>query len=235
MEEIQRNGGRLIQIITIAYFIVAGCEIMSELFFYTPMIVAFKPLMPLLLVLLYWYSSDVRSPLYIIAMVLSSVTNVLFIPNDASALFLGLIVFTVHRILVVVLVFRLIKIRDIVPIAIGTVPFLLVFFYMLASSDVPEESFAVMVLQNVLISILGGLAVSNYMMNDNRRNSWLLICGLLFVALQFIVFVEKYYLIGLSPAMMRPIAMALNAFAFYTFFEFIMATEKSDDNSPAGA
>jgi hypothetical protein len=106
---------------------------------------------------------------------------------------------------------------------------------MLASSDVPEESFAVMVLQNILISVLGGLAVSNYMMHDNRRNSWLLICGLLFVALQFIVFIEKYYLIGLSPSMLRPVAMALNAFAFYTFYEFVMAVEKSDDNSAANA
>jgi len=235
MENVQQNGNRLLQVITVAYFIVACCEIMSELFFYTPIIVVFKPMMPLLLVLLYWIASEVRNPLYIIAMVLSAVTNLLFIPNDANALFMGLLVFTVHRILVIILIFKLIKIRDIVPVAIGTVPFLLVFFYILASSDVTEESFAVMVLQNVLISVLGGLAVSNYIMNDNRRNSWLLICGLLFVALQFIVFVEKYYLIGFSPSMMRPVAMALNAFAFYTFFEFIMATEKSDDNGSANA
>jgi len=232
MEEIYKSNG-IIKGITIVYFLVAGCEIMSELFFYTPLIVVFKPLMPLLLVALYCVASEIRNPLYIVAMVLSSITNALFIPSDPKYLFFALIVFTVHRVLVIILVFRLIKIRDIVPIAIGTVPFLLLFFYMLASSDVPEESFVVMVLQNVLISILGGLAVANYMMYDNRRNSWLLICGLLFVALQFIVFIEKYYLIGLSPAMMRPVAMALNAFAFYTFYEFIMATEKSDDNGAA--
>jgi len=235
MEEFYKSGSKVVNALTIGYFVVACCEIMSELFFYTPLIFILKPLMPLLLVLLYWNSSDVRNPLYIIAMVLSSVTNALFIPDDPKALFFGLIVFTIHRILVVILVFRLIKIRDIVPIAIGTVPFLLVFFYMLASSDVPQESFAVMVLQNVLISILGGLAVSNYMMHDNRRNSWLLICGLLFVALQFIVFVEKYYLMGFSPSMLRPVAMALNAFAFYTFYEFIMTTEKSDENGTADA
>jgi hypothetical protein len=233
MEEFYKSGSRLVNILTIAYFVVAICEIMSELFFYTPAIVVFKPLMPLLLVLLYWKASEIHNPLYIIAMVLSSVTNALFIPDDQQALFFALIVFTIHRILVIILVFKLINVRDIVPIAIGTVPFLLLFFHMLASSDVPEESFAVMVLQNVLISVLGGLAVSNYMMHDNRRNSWLLICGLLFVTLQFIVFIEKYYLIGFSPAILRPVAMALNAFAFYTFYEFVMAVEKSNDNSAA--
>jgi hypothetical protein len=233
MDAFYKSSNRLVNILTITYFVVAVCEIMSELFFYTPTIVIFKPLMPLLLVVLYCVASEIRNPLYIIAMLLSSVTNALFIPDDRQALFFGLIVFTVHRILVVVLVFKLIRIRDIVPIAIGTVPFLLVFFYLLASSDVPEESFAVMVLQNILISVLGGLAVSNYMMHDNRSNSWLLICGLLFVALQFIVFIEKYYLMGFSPAMLRPVAMALNAFAFYTFYEFVLAVEKSDDNGTA--
>lgn len=234
MEELYKNS-RPVNVLTIAYFVVAVAEIMSELFFYTPTIVVLKPLMPLLLVTLYCVASEIRNPLYIMAMLLSSVTNALFIPNDPRALFFALIVFTLHRILVVVLVFRLIKVRDVVPIAIGTVPFLLVFFYLLASSDVPEESFIVMVMQNILISILGGLALSNYIMHDNRRNSWLLICGLLFVALQFIVFIEKYYLIGFSPAMLRPVAMALNAFAFYTFYEFVMAVEKSDDNTPANA
>lgn len=234
MDELYKSGSKLINILTIAYFIVAVCEIMSELFFYTPLIVLFKPLMPLLLVTLYWCASERRNPLYIGAMVLSSVTNALFIPtDDADMLAIGLIVFTVHRILVLILVFKLVKVRDVVPVAIGTVPFLLVFFYMLASSDVPEESFAVMVLQNILISLFGGLAVSNYMMHDDRRNSWLLICGLLFVALQFIVFIEKYWLIGFSPSILRPIAMGLNAFAFYTFYEFVMAMERSDDNAAA--
>ena len=231
MDEFFRTQTKTANTLTIAYFVVAVCEIMSELFYYTPLIVVCKPLMPLLLIMLYWFTSPVRQTLFLVAMLLSSATNLLFIPNDPKMLFFGVIAFTIHRIIVIFFIFKLIKIKDIIPVAIATVPFLIVFSYMLVSSEVPENSFFLLVLQNLLISILGGIAVSNYIMNDNRRNSWLLICGMLFVALQFIVFVEKYFLIGFSPGILRPIAMALNAFAFYTFYEFVLAVEKSDDNT----
>ncbi|RZJ30652.1 MAG: hypothetical protein EOO48_04355 [Flavobacterium sp.] len=230
MDDFFRSQSKTTNIITIAYFIVAVCEIMSELFYYTPLIVICKPLMPILLIVLYWFTSSSRQTLFMIALLLSSVTNILFIPNEARMLFFGIIVFTIHRIIVIFFIFRLIKISDYIPVAIATVPFLIVFSYMLVSSDVPENSFLLLIVQNVLISVLGGISVANYVMNDNRRNSWLLICGILFVALQFIVFVEKYFLIGISPGILRPIAMALNAFAFYTFYEFVLAVEKSDDN-----
>lgn len=234
MEDLFRQSSKLTNILTVSYFVVAICEIMSELFYYTPLIVICKPVMPLLLIVLYWFTSPSRHWLFIVALLLSSVTNILFIPRDAQMLFFGIIAFTVHRIIVIFFIFKLIKIKDYIPVTIATVPFLLVFSYMLFSSEVPENSFVLLIVQNILISILGGIALSNYVMHDNRRNSWLLICGMLFVALQFIVFVEKYFLIGLSPGILRPVAMALNAFAFYTFYEFVLAVEKSDDNGTAG-
>ena len=230
MDEIFRSGNKTTNIITVSYFVIAVTEIMSELFFYTPLIVILKPMMPLLLMLLYYLSSEQRDPLFFATMFLSSVTNLLFIPNDSQSLFFAVIIFLIHRIVFLVLILKLVKIKDYIPVAIGTVPFMLVFFYILASSEVPANSFVLMIIQNILISVIGGIAVSNYMMHDDKKNSWLLICGMLFVALQFIVFVEKYYLIGFSTSMLRPIAMALNAFAFYTFFEFVIAMEKLDDN-----
>jgi len=230
MTEPLRNNSRIGLGLTVAYFAVAIGEIWSEMFTYLPLIVVLKPLMPLLLLLLYLEISPCRNWLFPIAMFLSAVTNALFIPKGYHALLLALVVFTAHRIVALVLVFRLLKLRDYIPTAIATVPFLLVFFFMLISSDVPADTFWVMILQNIMISILGGVSVSTYMMHDNKRSSWLLICGMLFVALQFAVFIEKYYLVGFSP-LLRPLSMALNAFAFYTFYEFVIAAEQSDGNA----
>lgn len=227
------KNGNLAKIIGASYFVVAMIEIIAELFYYTPLIVIVKPLMPVLLMVLYWITSDRRQMLFFLAMFFSAVTNILFIPEDPNMLFFGIFTFMIHRILILIFIFKLVKIKDYIPIAIATIPFLLVFFYLLASSEVPDDSFVLMVIQNILISVFGGIALSNYIMNDNRKNSWLLICGLLFVALQFIIFIEKYYLSELSPSIFRPIAMGLNAFAFYTFYEFVMAIEKSDENCPA--
>ncbi|HLA55054.1 MAG TPA: lysoplasmalogenase family protein [Flavobacterium sp.] len=227
---VHKGQGNVVNVLTASYFVIAISEIMAELFQYKPLIIIVKPLMPILLMVLYRYASDQRNILFFLAISFSVITNILFIPNDPQMLFFGIIAFMIHRIIILIYIFRLVKIRDYIPVAIATVPFLLVFFYLLASSEVPEESFVLLIIQNILISIFGGIALSNYIMNDNKKNSWLLICGLLFVALQFIVFIEKYYLSNLSPTVFRPIAMGLNAFAFYTFYEFVLAIEKSDDN-----
>jgi hypothetical protein len=68
-----------------------------------------------------------------------------------------------------------------------------------------------------LISLFAGLSLSSYVMNDNKQNSILLISALLFVMLQLVVFVEKFYLENEYSQILRPMAMTLNAFAFYAF------------------
>lgn len=59
------------------------------------------------------------------------------------------------------------------------------------TNDIPENSLLLIFLQNLLISIYAGIALSSYVMNDNKQNSILLISALLFVMLQFTVFIEK--------------------------------------------
>lgn len=229
----ENNG---INLFALLYFAVAIAEVMCELFAYKPLIYLLKPLMPLLLMLLYWNTSKQRSLLFFSVMSLSLVTNLLFIPDTPTMLFYGLLVFLVHRILIIIYIVKLLKMKDYIPVAIATIPFLLVFFYLfLITNGIPQHSFAVLIAQNILISFLCGIAFSHYMMQDNKKNSWLLLCGILFGSLQFIVFVEKFYLMGFSPAIFRPMAMVLNAFAFYTFYEFVIAAEKSNGNGSGNA
>lgn len=229
----ENNG---INLFALLYFAVAITEVTCELFAYKPLIYLLKPLMPLLLMLLYWNTSKQRSLLFFSVMSLSLITNLLFIPDAPTMLFYGLVVFLAHRILIIIYIVKLLKMKDYIPVAIATIPFLLVFFYLfLITNGIPQRSFAVLIAQNILISVLCGIAFSHYMMQDNKKNSWLLLCGILFGALQFIVFVEKFYLMGFSPAIFRPMAMVLNTFAFYTFYEFVMATEKSNGNGSADA
>lgn len=216
--------------LTVGYFAVATAEMIAEYLTYLPAIYVLKPLMPVMLIVLYLMTSVVRHWLFVVAMLLSAITNVLFISPVPTMLSCALAVFTVHRIAIVAFIFKLARMRDFIPLILGTVPFLLIFFYLSINSDIPDDTFVIVALQNVLISVMGGVAVSNYVMSDNRANSWLLISILMFVALQVIVFIEKYYLAYLSPVLLRPIAMGLNAFAFYTFYEYVIASERLNGN-----
>ena len=225
------NKVSILKWLTVSYFIIAFLEVLSEYLAYRPLICLFKPMIPLLLVIMYLINSSKKSWLVITVFLLSMLTNIVFISNTALDLYYALIIFTVHRILVIYLLFVLQKVKDFIPIIIATIPFLLIFFYLFVeTNEIPENSFYLLILQNILISLFAGIALSSYVMDDNKQNSVLLISVLLFVMLQFTVFIEKYFLINEFQQLFRPLAMTFNSLAFFSFYKYIVIAEKSNHN-----
>lgn len=215
----------------ICYFVIAFFEVLAEYFETRPIICILKPVLPLFLIVLYCIESDRKSAVLITALLLSSLTNLLFIPDTSDYLFYAVLVFTIHRLLVIYLIFLHQKLKDYIPIIIATAPFLLIFFYLFSETiEIPENSFYILIFQNLLISLFAGIALSSYVMNDNKKNSILLISALLFVMLQFVVFIEKYFLINEFEQLFRPLAMALNTLAFFSFYKYVVTAEKSHHN-----
>lgn len=221
----------IVKVLTIGYFVIAFMEVVAEYLFNTKAICTLKPILPLMLIIIYCVDSKKRSLLFIVALLLSSLTNVLFIPNTSTCLFYGLLVFTLHRVIVIYIIFLNQKLKDFIPILLATAPFLLVFFYLFSETiEIPENSFYILIFQNILISVFAGVALSSYVMNDNKQNSILLISALLFVMLQFVVFIERYFLINEFEEFFRPLAMTLNALAFFTFYKYVVTAEKLHNN-----
>ena len=213
--------------LTILFFVIVIIEVTAEMFSDKLLIYIFKPLLSIGIMALYWNASNERRFLFLIVLSLSLITNVLFIPNTKNLLFIGLLVFFIHRIWLIYYIIRVIKLKDYIPLFIAIMPFLFLFFYLLLiSSEIEMKSYLILIFQNVLISFIGGLALSEYIMNYNKMNAWLLIFGLLSVKQYFIVFIEKYYLMNLAPIALRPLAMFLNASVYYAFYRFIMDAEK---------
>ena len=213
------------------YFFIATIEVTAELFSYSPILFVLKPLIPGMLMILYWIASNRRNILFFVTILLSLITNVLFIPNTERVMFLGLVVFLIHRLLTIYYIIKFIKLKGYIPLLIAMIPFLFIFFYLLSiSSEITTRVYYILIIQNVLISILAGIILSHYIMFYNKKSTWLFIFGLLSVTQYFIVFIEKYYLSGLSPAIFRPLAMILNTAVYYAFYKFVMVIEKSDDN-----
>ena len=220
----ENSYGRLFSIL---FFVCVLIEVTAEMFSATSLIYIFKPLMSVGIMMLYWNASKVKMPIFFVVILLSMITNILFIPNTYELLMAALFIFMIHRILLIFYVVQVIKLKDYVPLLIAIVPFLFVFFYLLSvSSDSSASGYFVLIIQNILISIVGGLALSEYVMNYNKMNAWLFIFGLLSVMQYFIVFIEKYYLMSLAPIAFRPLAMLLNAGVLYTFYRYIIDAEK---------
>jgi hypothetical protein len=217
-----------VKILTGILLLVALIEVIAEYFRFLPVIYIFKPLISVVLMTLYWYSSPIKNFLFFLTIVTSLITNVLFIPNELKFIFIGLIVFGLHRLINIFYIIKVMKTKDFIPVILASVPFLFIFFYIFFDTDLlSKEVYYIMILHNSLISLLGGIALSHYIMNDSSRSSWLLICVLSFVTLHFIIFIEKFYI---QLQIFRPIAMSLNAFAYYAFYKFILIIEKSNTN-----
>lgn len=214
------------------YFFVVTVEIIAELFLYKPFLFIFKPLIPILLMLLYWKTSNLRNSLFFLTILFSLITNVFFIYDTENMLFLGLIAFFIHRLLVIYYIVKLIKLKDYIPMFIAMIPFVFFFFYLLSlASELEPRSYVILIIQNIMISIIAGLTLSDYMMNNGKKDTtWLFIFGLLSVTQSFIVFIEKYYLLDLSPISFRPLAMLLNMAVYYTFYKFVIVNERLNDN-----
>ena len=215
--------------LTVLLLVVALTEILSEYFRLLPLIYIFKPLISIVLMALYWVTSTKREVLFFLTIGTSLLTNVLFIPNNMQFIFLGLIAFVFHRVINIYYIIKVTKIKAILPILLASVPFFLIFFYIFIDTDLlSTEVFYIMILHNILISLMGGFALANYVLNENNRSMWLTICVLFFVSLHFIIFIEKFYI---SLKIFRPIAMTLNTFAYYSFYKFILAYEKNYQSS----
>ncbi|MEC4003802.1 hypothetical protein OX283_003975 [Flavobacterium sp. SUN052] len=220
----QYNFGKIIVVI---YFINAIIEVFAEFYSNKFLIYLTKPLIPFLLMVLYFCYSSKKQILFFIILFFSLITNLLFIPSNEKCLFYGVISFTFHRIFLLILIFKIVKIKDYVPFFLSTLPLLFIFFYLFAASDVPKNSYYLIVFHNLMAAVLGGVAISNYTMNDDKQNSLLLISVLLFLGLQLVVYIEKYYLTELHSQYLRPLAMTLNILAFFVFYKFVIESEKT--------
>ncbi|MBF2709967.1 hypothetical protein [Flavobacterium soyangense] len=231
MENFKKESN-LEKLITVFYFAIAGVEITSELFSYKPALFVFKPLTSIVLMVLYWNTSNQRNLLFFVTILFSLITNVFFIYDTEKMLFLGLIAFFVHRLLIIYYIIKLIKLKDYIPLLIGMIPFLFFFFYLLSiTCEITARSYGILIIQNILISIIAGITLSDYVMDNGKKNApWFFIFGLLSVTQYFIVFIEKYYLSDLSSLSFRPLAMILNVAVYYAFYKFVRVIEKLNDN-----
>lgn len=220
-----------VKLLVILYFVIATVEVVAELVLCRPMFFILKPLVLIILMLLYRYSSTQRDLLFFIAILFLLITKMYAIQNSEQMLFLGIIAFFVHRMVMIYYIFKLIKLKDYIPSLIAMVPFLFFFFYLLSlTSNISTRSYYGLIIQSVLMSILASMTVSHYVMNNEKKDVWLLIFGLLSVTQYFMVFIDKFYLLGLSPVVFRPLEVILTTSVCFAFYKFVITTEISNDN-----
>ncbi len=213
-------------------FSFAIIEVLAELFSFKVILFAFRPLIALLILYLYWITSKERSILFCITTFFLLLTSIFIVLESKLLLRLGVAGIIVHRILLIFYIIKLNKVKDFIPVLIAVIPFIFIFSYLLSISEgIPEGSYYPLLVQNILVSIIGGVILSNYFMNETTNTPWLSIFGVLFVGLYFTVFIEKLFLNNLPPTYFRPLGMVLYVMSYYAFYKFVIDTERLNSDA----
>ena len=223
----KNNDKTLVKVISSFYFIIALYEILAYSIFNETLVFSTISI-PVLLIALYFLSSAKRNFLFFSILFFLLIESAWMLLYD-SRFSVGIICSSIQKIALIILIFKLIKERNYLYLSIVSFAFLLIFLYLFSTtSETSYVDFKFLMLQNVLTSVLGGIAVSSYMIDDNRKNSWLLISILLFIGLRFMLFIQSFYLTDLTLPVIKPIIITLNIFAYFTLYKFVMEAEKNE-------
>ncbi|AEW85249.1 hypothetical protein B0A78_13760 [Flavobacterium columnare NBRC 100251 = ATCC 23463] len=142
-----------------------------------------------------------------------------------------MIAYLINRLLSLILVYKSITRKEPIPIAISTIPFLFFYLYIIfLFKDFYTYNFLVLLFNGLLMSLLGGLSLSNYYLENkdvNNKNYFLLISTISFVMQNLIFILQKYYTLE---RLFEPINIILNTLSLYIFYRFIILSEECKNN-----
>ncbi len=220
-------------LLTILFVVIVIVDLFGEYLGNKQIVFIAKPLISIVLLAIYWVKSSQRDVLFIITILLGLISTVLFIPDGTAILLWGVTVFAAHRLVLIIFLLRLLQPKDFLPIVISSLPVLLIFFYLLSITlNLDLKTIILFSVTNILISFFCGIVVANYVMKEVNNNPWLLISVLMFVALQLIVYIEKFYLIEFSPRILRPTAVFFLSMALFTLVRGVLSQERLNNNTP---
>lgn len=207
----------------ILFFGIGILEIVAEFYNEIIMVYLLKPLLIPILIFIYWRVSNKRNGYFIVSLVFVLLANILFISKEYNALMIGSFFFFIYRGLVIYIVLCKDPIRNYLPVFLGSLPFLSAFGYLTyLTKDVIGNGLYIFFLQIIFLSFLGGLAVSNYIITDSRKNFWLLLNAVLFGFIQFILVLKNFYL---SIQLFQPLSMLMYLFAQYGLYKYMIISE----------
>lgn len=177
-----------------------------------------------LVFLIYFLNSFRKNKLYLSSLLFSLLSVLLlFVKSDIGVLSATLF-FLIFIVLTTRIVIRNTKKVSFIPVALGFLPFLSILFYLIfLTYSSLGINYVPSILNAFTISFLGGLAVSNYVLEeDNIKNIWLLISTLLFTLLIFVFMIETYYL---SVQVFKPIRTICFFGGHYLFMRYLLLSE----------
>ena len=197
--------------------------IFAEYFKIQQIVFCAKPLLIPCLFTLYVIRSSKICPYHVVALFFAFLSNIFLLFPEPKLLLYGIIAFLFYRITSIFVVLKNGDRVALLPLFLATVPFLFMFSYLIDIMVSPDHpSFYATIVNDIIISIFCGMGLSNYVMNDNKQNSWLLISTLLFTFLVILFMFDKF---SLSFQIFKPLSALVFSLGHFAFLKFMEEAE----------
>lgn len=210
---------RFVNSVGIGYLFLSIVAVILEFFKDKDLLILVKPLVIPSLIFMYWCSTRRINMVYIFALLAVWIANLFLNSSLLIPMVIGVLFVLIYKVLFIQLVHTSLKVKEIFPIAVSAVPFLL--FYTLltiiAYSSV-KELFFLYITQCVVFTILGAYALANFF-NKSRKSSMYLLLAVLFLMIDQ---VSSIILNGNFEA----VGLLFFYTAHYLFCRFLVVDEK---------
>lgn len=208
------------------FFTIIFIELIAEHFHLLKVILILKIVPIPLLMILYCCNTPKISPIYLIALFLNWLTNFFFALHDIKVLLTASILFVFCRILFLFLIYNNLNFRRIIPFLLGCIPFLFMFLSLinLIFLNLSKTELYTSLIHSVIMTIFGGFALSNFILKNDISSKFLLLSSLFFT-INLIILGIKFYYIDYN--ILKPISFFLFVLGQYTFYKFLILSEKS--------
>ncbi|WP_412464012.1 lysoplasmalogenase family protein [Flavobacterium mekongense] len=218
------SNNKIASILLTTFFIVSFIEITAEYNDDRYLVWLTKPLILPFLIAYYVRRSHKINPYFLAALFFSWVANLFFIEKAWNYIVFGVACFLVYRILVIGIVLKKTKMPSLLPLIIGSLPFVFIYASVaIFTFSTLGDSLYLFLIQGLFTVFLGGLSLGNYMMVSNKTNRILFISTMLFAINQFIFLLRFYYE---DANLFQAISMVFFVWAQFLLTKYILNTEK---------
>ncbi|MEO5775866.1 MAG: lysoplasmalogenase family protein [Flavobacterium sp.] len=210
-----------------SFFIISLLEIIAEYNENKILIWITKPFIIPFLLAYYLRLTKQTNNYFILALLCSWVANLLFIENTLAWIVYGSTFFLVYRIIIIHIVMNRVKMPSLVPLIIGSIPFVFIYATIcFLSFEAMGDNIYLFLIHGIFTIFLGGLSLGNYIMVLNKSNLFLFLSTMLFALTQFSFVLKVYYENG---NVFQAMAMIMFVIGQYLLTKFIFLTEESNN------
>lgn len=179
-----------------------------------------------ILLLIYLITSIKRNPIYLIALLFYQSASVLFFLDTQEDFVYGTYCSMLFKLFLLFLIFSLVTRNNYKAVIAASVPFFVIYLYVIEFVIASlGDNYLIWIVNALFTSIIGGVAIINYVNEPAQKNYWLLISAILFIVQIGAFFINKFYIRNEGIYQMVIFTYGISHFAFY---KFLILKEKSD-------